>query len=609
VTPVPTGVQLSYATTTGEASGFTRLATGLTEHRPDGTVLAELRLPGAAVEVEWLYPFSWDHGDRGVITATRQLGPGDRLCLHAGPYGTADAAAHRDGVPMAFPVTGDGHRYRPDSVDPPAADGGHQDAAAWLVARVADSSLCLAWEYSGHLVTTAEVVGDEVVITTLLPADTFAPASDRRTGPGPTGWLRVAPGDLDTGAAALRRLITTEMITRPDLSALPGAPRFPCLVANSWGVQENTSTARILGMMDATATVGAEVFVVDKGWERAVGDWHANDRFPSGLASLSREARQRGMGFGVWCGWGNADPRSPVALQHPDWLATWRGHIPVLSFDNHALCLGHEPARDWVLAELTRMITDDGLDWLLHDFETIARCDAAHHSHDPGAGEHAAEAAFHHILRTLAARFPQLVLENCWNGVRPLDLAMIRSHHTTITEDHCRTHPNSLAKTGLGRYLPLDWQSAYMGTDDREGRARFAPYVIGGPWVLMDDPEIWTEQNRIELARAAEVFKRWRSVLRDGRVSRPAASPDEVDTVLGVAADGCALLAVSAAGGTDGEVSNVTVDCRLVGRHLVRDEWSGAEVERDLDGSPLSIDLTGGGALVSLVPVRTTRTP
>ena len=124
---------------------------------PAGTSLAELRLPGRIVEVEWLYPFSWDSADRGVVTATRRLGPGDRLCLHAGPYGTADAAAHRDGVGMEFPPTGDGHRYRPDSVLPPQPDDDHQDTAAWLVARVADRYVCLAWEYSGHLIMTVEV--------------------------------------------------------------------------------------------------------------------------------------------------------------------------------------------------------------------------------------------------------------------------------------------------------------------------------------------------------------------------------------------------------------------------------------------------------------------
>ena len=114
--------------------------------------------------MEWLYPFSWDSAERGVIAATRRLGAGDRLCLHAGPYGTADAAAHRDGVAMEFPHTGEGHRYRPDDVPPPQPDEEHQDSAAWLVARVGGRWVALAFEYSGHLVMTVEVAAEEVVI-------------------------------------------------------------------------------------------------------------------------------------------------------------------------------------------------------------------------------------------------------------------------------------------------------------------------------------------------------------------------------------------------------------------------------------------------------------
>lgn len=583
--------------------GFRRLSTTLDRPGPDGTVLAEIRVRSRTAEVEWLYPFSWDIGDRGVVTATRTIGPGERLCLHAGPYGTADATAHRDGVPMEFPHTGDGHRYRRDDVLPPQPDEEHQDSAAWVLAQTGDQCLVLAWEYSGHLIMTLEVVGGELVVTALLPGDTFDPSDAVRDHAGPVGWLLQAEGDLDTGADALRRLITDVLITAPDLSGMPGEPQFPCLVANSWGVQEDTSTERILSMMDATAAVGAEVFVVDKGWERSVGDWYANDRFPTGLPALSAAARDRGMGFGLWCGWGNADPRSPVALQHPEWLATWRGHIPVLSFDNHALCLGHDPARDWVLAEVTRMITDYDLTWLLHDFETIARCDSTEHTHDPGAGEHAAEAAFHHILGTLRARFPQLVLENCWNGVRPLDLAMIRSHHTTITEDHCRTHENALAKVGLGRYLPLDWQSAYMGADGLPSRARIAPYVIGGPWVLMDDPDSWTDQTRADLARGVQVFKTWRAGLRTADITRVPVLPDHVDTVLASCTDGRALLAISSPPG----VREVELDLRLIGPYVIIDEWSGREVIRatfDEDPWLIQVNPNGEGLILSISPAR-----
>lgn len=601
MTRLPPDLRLGHATAGDDVLGFHRLTTTLRDHGPDGTTLAELRLPGRSIEIEWLYPFSWDAADRGVIADSRCLEQGERLCLHAGPYGTADAAAHRDRVGMEFPATGDGHRYRPDDVPPPQPGEEHQDSAAWLLARVGARCLVLAWEYSGHVIMNVTFDSGDVVIGSLLPSDTFHPSEAVRERPGPLGWLAVVDGSLDDGAAALRRLIGSEVITAPDLSGIPGSAAFPCVVANSWGVQENTSTERILAMMDATAAVGAEVFVVDKGWERSVGDWQPNDRFPSGLGALSEEARQRGLGFGIWCGWGNADPRSAVALEHPDWLATWRAHIPVLSFDNHALCLGHAPARNWVLAELTRMISEFGLTWLLHDFETIARCDATNHTHDPGAGEHTAEAAFHDVLRTLRFRFPHLVLENCWNGVRPLDLAMIRSHHTTITEDHCRTHVNCLAKVGLGRYLPLDWQSAYMGADDLPSRARIAPYVIGGPWVLMEDPATWSDQSAADLQRAVAVFKRWRGALRFATITRVPSAPATVDAILATGADGRSLLAVSSPPGTRA----VELVPSVIGEYVITDEWTGrSSGRRSFAGEPwlIDVDPDGDGLILGLTP-------
>lgn len=590
----------------GRAVGpFTEVITTLTPSGPGAdTVLLELELPAVGeVEVEWLHPFSWDAGLRGVITPTRLLSDGDHLCLHAGPYGTADAKAHLLGIPMQFPDIGDGHRYL--AGDAPAAEDDHHDAAAWVLVRIDGQCLVVAWEYSGHLQTMITRRAGLVSVRCVFPIDTFSPATDSSLwgSAGPIGWIALLGGDLDNGAAAFRALVEAEVITAPDLSGLPGnpgkpRPEFPVLVANSWGVQENTSTETVLSMMDSTAAVGAEVFVVDKGWERAVGDWQANDRFPSGMRHLSDQARARGMGFGVWCGFGNADPQSPVALEHPDWLMVWRDLTPVLSFDNLGLCLGHEPARDWLLGQLRRVVGEFGLTWLIHDFETIARCDSTQHTHDPGAGEHAAEAAFHFILGALRREFPQLILENCWNGVRPLDLAMIRSHHTTITEDHCKVHWNSLAKVALGRYLPLDWQSAYMGAEDLPPKARIAPYVIGGPWVLMDDLAAWDEPTRATLARATEVFRAWRVPLRTAAVSRPAIDRATYDGVQAQCADGRLLIAASLPAGA----AQVSVDLGQSGTWVVTDEWTSETSTQQSDDGKLilTVDPAGDGLLVSV---------
>jgi hypothetical protein len=594
----PPPLNISRATTEDQIGQFARLSTTLGAS-PEGACLIDIETAGAEALVEWLHPFSWDASLRGVITPTRTLREGDMLCLHAGAYGTADAVAHRNGEPMQFPDHGKGHCYL--AGDAPGPDEDHHDAAAWILVELGTHCLVLAWEYSGSVITDVAVRDGQVRITSRLPQDTFHPSadSDLWNTAGPVGWLALVPGGLEAGAAALRSLVIDEMVTTPDLSGMPGDPEFPCLVGNSWGVLEDTSTERILAMMDATAAVGAEVFVVDKGWERWVGDWHANDRFPSGMRWLSDQARERGMGFGVWCGFGNADTSSPVALEHRDWLAGWRGEVPKLSSGNHALCLGHDPARDWILDDLRRVVTEFRLTWFLHDFESIARCDRDDHTHDPGAGEHAAEAAWHHILRTLKTEFLQLVLENCWNGVRPLDLAMVRSHHTTITEDHCLSHWNSLAKVGLGRYLPLDWQSAYMGAEDLPPRARIAPYVVGGPWVLMDDPEKWSDETRQTLETAAAAFQRWRGPLRTATVCRPVVDRDQYNAVQATTEDGRVLLAVSVPAGAD----QVRVrPAGAVGDFLLTDEWTGEArfVTISPDGLTLPVQPAGDGLLFSL---------
>jgi hypothetical protein len=180
-----------------------------------------------------------------------------------------------------------------------------------------------------------------------------------------------------------------------------------------------------------------------------------------------------------------------------------------------------------------------------------------------------------------------------------MDLAMIRSHHTTITEDHCLTHWNSLAKVGLGRYLPLDWQSAYMGAEELPPRARVAPYVIGGPWILMDDPETWSDETRETLASASAAYRRWRRPLRTARVRRPLVDREYYDAVQATLADGTILLAVSLAAGP----ARVRIELPdAAGRLLLTDEWTGASRTVSLDGDRLTlpVDPAGDGILVSL---------
>ena len=77
-----------------------------------------------------------------------------------------------------------------------------------------------------------------------------------------------------------------------------------------------------------------DVVQVDDGWERIVGDWTPNERFPSGLAPLAGQIRGRGSVPGLWLAPFIALPASSVAIEHPDWLVRdGRGELLLAGFN------------------------------------------------------------------------------------------------------------------------------------------------------------------------------------------------------------------------------------------------------------------------------------
>lgn len=71
----------------------------------------------------------------------------------------------------------------------------------------------------------------------------------------------------------------------------------------------------------ADLQIPADVFQIDDGWERAVGDWlETDENFPSGMGVLAEEVRQAGYRPGLWLAPFIAEEYSHVFQRHPDWF-------------------------------------------------------------------------------------------------------------------------------------------------------------------------------------------------------------------------------------------------------------------------------------------------
>lgn len=567
------------------------------EH-PGDTIVAQLRLDDwhdATVRV--LHPFTWDAKFRGFRIDELAVTPARPRTLVSGAYSVADAAvlnhddAHGTRTPFDFPEgeRHDGVLYRTVGHSPEPHERYH-DAAGWCTVSATDAdgrAVALATALDRSDVVLLDLLADDhgLTVQVRLPWQTFRPASLPAADALPGLLVRHGLGDHEAAEGWLRALLAASIPNR-------AADMPPPLIADTWGFGTDIDPQRVTAFFDVAADLGVEVVTVDKGWEDHVGDWNAQAGYAGGVAGIAALAHDRGMKLGLWVGAGNAAPDSAVATAHPDWLATWNGRHQMVSHRNHSLCLGHEPARDHVLACLDRLVRD-GVDWLLHDFETINRCDADHHTHDPGAGEAAGVTGWYHVLATLRDRHPHLLIENCWNGGKPLDLQMIAHHDTTIGDDWCRSEENRLAALGLGVYLPSSWTSKYMGDQPHLPlRAQLAPYLVGGPWILMGDLPAWSAAQLDDMRRAIAIYRTWRTAARDARTVPPVLSGSAAGVwgsaagVTGVAltprADGSQLaaFAVSAAGVGKLVRWHPVLDASRaadVGAWIVRDEWSGAE--------------------------------
>lgn len=69
----------------------------------------------------------------------------------------------------------------------------------------------------------------------------------------------------------------------------------------SWySLYQDISESTLVEVVDGLADFAFDVVQVDDGWQRAIGDWHPNDRFRSGMAALADHIRSTGRRAGLW---------------------------------------------------------------------------------------------------------------------------------------------------------------------------------------------------------------------------------------------------------------------------------------------------------------------
>jgi hypothetical protein len=388
--------------------------------------------------------------------------------------------------------------------------------------------------------------------TRLPPGGTFAM---------PTIFIGAFSGGPDGAGNILRRWVRAVLNNPRTLRD----PSYPLMVNNSWGSGMAVDEALAHRMIAESAQLGLEMFHLDAGWFRGVGDWQADPvKFPHGIASLADFAHRHGLKFGLWIDWtqaGTSNAPGALNVYDPairDWLIAdpptgWKHSEP---FKGITIDLGVPAAKAWAARELERIVSDYHLDMLEHDGYLVAqgssRIDHPAAPPEPATmrtyedsgylwveGSNSTDVSYHatrayyEIYEQLRARHPKLLLEVCNDGGRMVDFgSAAHGDYFSITDTYDPL-ANRRAFYDASFVLPPAMLESYVANWPAPRIENFRYLLRSGMlgWFsLMLDTGQWSPEQRTEARMQFALYKSaLRPLIREADLYHVAQRPDGVN--------------------------------------------------------------------------------
>lgn len=340
-----------------------------------------------------------------------------------------------------------------------------------------------------------------------------------------TGGLDAAFGTLTDYRRGIRR-------DHPDHRSLP-------VIYNDYmnTLNGDPTTERLLPLIEAAATAGAEVFVIDSGWYDddaqgwwdSVGAWEpAPNRFPGGIQEVLDAITKRGMTPGLWLEPEVVGVRSPLARTLPPEAFFRRGGLRVTEHGRHHLDLRHPAARAHLDEVVDRLVGEWGVGYLKLDYNINIGPGTENGTESAGAGLLGHHRAHLDWMAGLLDRHPQLVLENCGSGGLRMDyaqLAVAQLQSTSDQQDPLRYPPiTAAAATAATPEQAAVWaypqpdqsldEIAFTLTGPLLGRIHLSGFIN-----LMDDEQFDLVRSAVSVYK--EVRGRSARRIRSGRWAFP----------------------------------------------------------------------------------------
>lgn len=311
-----------------------------------------------------------------------------------------------------------------------------------------------------------------------------------------------------------------------------------CLL-NSWeGVHFDVHEPTLKAMMERTAALGIEMFVLDDGWfghrtddHSSLGDWYpAPDKLPEGLRPLTDYATAQGLKFGLWVEPEMICPDSELYRAHPDWALQLPGIVPTEQRYQLVLNLARPDVADYVLQTVSDLLSSNpGIAYVKWDSNRMMT-DVPHTNIYFDYIN-----AYYHIMRELRQRHPHVVFQCCSAGGGRMDFGAAQFHEEFWLSDNTDAHDRLRMQWSATHFFPANAVGAHVTASPNlyTGRRTSLKFrfdvALAGRLGFELDPRTLSEDEEAEIRTRLALAKELRPLVQLGDVYRlvsPYEGPD-----------------------------------------------------------------------------------
>ena len=262
------------------------------------------------------------------------------------------------------------------------------------------------------------------------------------------------------------------------------------VVLNSWeGAYFSFNEKTIIEMIDHAAEFGIEMFVLDDGWfgnkyprnndHEGLGDWQVNTKkLPRGIDFLARYAVNKGLKFGIWIEPEMVNPRSELAIKHPEWIVK-SGSREILTIRNQWLLdLSNPEVQNFVVETFNNVLS-------LSEHISYIKWDANRHVDNVGSEYLEAEDQTHFwieytrglykVYERIREAHPDIMIQLCSSGGGRLDYGALRYHDEFWPSDNTNPLNRLFIQYSTSIFFPAMATASHVSTSPNHQTGMVTP--------------------------------------------------------------------------------------------------------------------------------------